>query len=156
MICSVVFILIVKTIKKVKDMQRFLLILVGVLTVSTFISCEKEKPKEEINYSKLIVGTWQVTHIERDSVMVDITQPPYSTSIGYTSATFSSGGAYSSEGFFATGNGTYTIQGNIIMTFIEGEENYSYEIISLTKTDGTMKAGMTGSFTTIKFKCKKI
>jgi len=137
-------------------MQRFLLILVGVLTVSIFISCEKEEPKEEINFSKLILGTWQVTHIEHDSVMVDITQPPYSATFEYTSATFSSGGTYSSVGFFVTGSGTYTIQDNTIITYIDGEESYKYEILSLTKTDGTMEAGMTGSTTTIKFQCKKI
>ena len=92
-------------------------------------SCSKSK----FNYPmESLYGKWNVTDIRLDNGWIDITVYPY-TKFGMQ-ITFYSDGTFYGSGYFGNGSGTYEAEGNIIQTYLNGEEYFRYQVKSLSNT----------------------
>lgn len=128
-------------------MKKYLFFLWVALMVTSlvFISCSDD---DDNQYSQAIVGKWKITAVKM-SQSGNYINWPFKT----TYATFKSDGTYYGSGYFGTGSGTWSIKGNTVNTYIEGELYASYEIISLIASYAELKMVMDGEALWIE--CKK-
>ena len=123
--------------------QLFLLL---TLVVATFVSCSNDD--DDNQYDPAIVGTWKITEVKTSQSGTYINWP-FKT----TYASFKSDGTYYGSGYFGNGSGTWSIKGNTVNTYVDGDLYASYEIISVTSTTSELKMSMDGE--SIWIKCKK-
>ena len=76
-----------------------------------------------------------------------------STDYGSEISLFNADGSYYGSGYFGTGRGTWSLKGNTLNTYVEGELFASYTIISATSTVSEMKMSIGDE--AIWVKCKK-
>ena len=127
-------------------MKKYLfLLLTLVVTSFAFVSCSDD---DDNQYNSAIVGTWKITAV-KTSQSGSYIGWPFET----TYASFKSDGTYYGSGYFGTGNGTWSIKGNTINTYVGGKLYVSYEIISVTSTTSELKMSVGGH--AIWIKCKK-
>ena len=128
-------------------MKKYLSFLWVALMVTSlvFISCSDD---DENQYSQAIVGKWRITAVKM-SQSGSYVNWPFKT----TYATFKSDGTYYGSGYFGTGSGTWSIKGNTVNTYIEGELYASYEIIALLVSYAELKMVMDGEAVWIE--CQK-
>lgn len=132
-------------------MKKLLLSLALLLPVVLLSSCSDDEEENNFNYPmEYLYGTWSISEVEYNGSYVDwepIFEPTY--------ITLNENGTYSSRGFFGSGNGTYTASGNTVITYIEGEEYFRYEVLSLTESSCEVIISMTGASETLQIKCVK-
>ena len=132
-----------------KSMPLMLLIATMCFVLS---SCSKDD--DDFDYPlDMLYGKWVGTGIKVDDKWIDITTYPY-TKFAF-SMQFNSDGSYYGDGYFGNGGGTYKTKGNVIRTYIDGEEYAKYDIISLTSTTAEVRMSMDGSSETIELRVKK-
>lgn len=130
-------------------MKKYLFFLITLLVMSfAFISCSSDDDDDSSFDKSLIVGTWEMTEVKlsQSGTYMDW---PYRK----TYASFKADGSYFGSGYFGTGSGTWSIKGNRLNTYVDGELYASYEIISANSTTAEMK--MTLGDESIWIKCKK-
>ena len=125
--------------------QLFLLLTLVVPTFA-FVSCSNDD--DDNQYDPAIVGTWKITEVKTSQSGTYINWP-FKT----TYASFKSDGTYYGSGYFGNGSGTWSIKGNTVNTYVDGDLYASYEIISVTSTTSELKMSMDGE--SIWIKCKK-
>lgn len=114
-------------------------------------SCSKD---DDFDYPlETLYGKWVGTGINVNNEWIDITTYPY-TKFAF-SIKFNSDGSYYGDGYFGYGSGTYKAKGNVIKTYIDGEEYAKYNIISLTSNTAEVRMSMGGSSETIELRLKK-
>lgn len=109
----------------------------AVITVLSFTSCSKDDD-EKFNYPmETLYGTWEGTEIKVGSTTIDLTD--FWTPSKYQfSTTFKSDGTYYGRGYFGTGEGTYKATGDMIYTYVDGQEYARYKVISLEYKEATL------------------
>ena len=125
--------------------QLFLLLTLVVATFA-FVSCSNDD--DDNQYAPAIVGTWKITEVKTSQSGTYINWP-----FKATYASFKSDGTYYGSGYFGNGSGTWSIKGNTVNTYVDGDLYASYEIISVTSTTSELKMSMDGE--SIWIKCKK-
>ena len=125
--------------------QLFLLL---TLVVATFAFVSRSNDDDDNQYDPAIVGTWKITEVKTSQSGTYINWP-FKT----TYASFKSDGTYYGSGYFGNGSGTWSIKGNTVNTYVDGDLYASYEIISVTSTTSELKMSMDGE--SIWIKCKK-
>ena len=123
----------------------FLLLTLVVVTVA-FVSCSNDD--DDNQYDPAIVGTWKITEVKTSQSGTYINWP-FKT----TYASFKSDGTYYGSGYFGNGSGTWSIKGNTVNTYVDGDLYASYEIISVTSTTSELKMSMDRE--SIWIKCNK-
>ena len=116
-------------------------------------------PGETAIDRELIYGTWKVTHAKY-SEDAKLTEWEHED----TYATFKENGIYEGEGYWGNGEGTYSISGNTITTFINGEPYIEYEVIAITESgdqydldiNAEIKITLTSSKQTVWTNCIKV
>ena len=95
----------------------------------------EEKPTEVLFQKDDLYGTWKITKAKyaEDATM---TEWEYED----TYATFKENGLYEGRGHMGNGEGTYSVSGNTITTFISNAPFITYEVISLTGAGAEIKA----------------
>lgn len=109
-------------------------------TILLFAGCKKDETNESAttNATNTIIplehlyGKWYSTHYLTSSGWTEISHTTFT-------ATFYPDGSYSGSGILGSGSGTYTVNGRIITTYINGEEFYKYDIIEFTNTTAHLK-----------------
>lgn len=127
-------------------MKKLLLLMAFVLPM--LASCSKDDDNDLVTVSD-IVGTWKL--VQYSNTNGNYMAWPFQT----TTATFNANGTYSGSGYFGNGDGTWRQSGNIITTYIEGQEYIKYEVIELSKNSCTLKMYAT-SDSSLYIKCTKI
>lgn len=129
-------------------MKKYLFLLfILVVTSCAFISCNSDDD-EDNQYKSAIVGTWKITKV-KTSQSGSYIDWPFKT----TYASFKSDGTYNGAGYFGTGSGTWSIDGNTVNTYVGGKLYASYEIISVTSITSELKMSMGND--TVWIKCTK-
>jgi hypothetical protein len=142
--------------RKKNNMKKlFSMMLVMASMVFVFSSCsEDEDKKSKFNYPmETLYGTWEATHIKIDADD-SWTSLSWMGSKYQFSATFYSDGRYYGRGYFGTGWGTYKASGNTITTFVDGNEYFLYNVISLSSNEAHVTMGPRGG-ESIEVKLKK-
>ena len=128
-----------------------LLMLMFASAALLFASCEKDE--SESPYKEKMVGTWDGIAVKTSSGWIDITSSYYSDY--QFSITFHNDGTYYGTGYFGTGSGTYTINGNTIVTYVNGNEYYRYDIYDVTDNVAHIKMYSTRSSSSLEIKARK-
>lgn len=128
-------------------MKKYLFLVLTLLVTSfAFISCSSDDNDNQ--YDNAIVGTWKLTQVKTSQSESYMDWPFKSTY-----ASFQSDGTYYGSGYFGTGSGTWSIKGNTVKTYVDGELYVTYEILSLTSTTSELK--MSNGDGAIWIKCQK-
>lgn len=128
-------------------MKKYLFLVLTLLVTSfAFISCSSDDDDDQ--YDNAIVGTWKLTQVKTSQSESYMDWPFKSTY-----ASFQSDGTYYGSGYFGTGSGTWSIKGNTVKTYVDGELYVTYEILSLTSTTSELKMPMGDG--AIWIKCQK-
>lgn len=128
-------------------MKKYLFLVLTLLVTSfAFISCSSDD--DDNQYDNAIVGTWKLTQVKTSQSESYMDWPFKSTY-----ASFQSDGTYYGSGYFGTGSGTWSIKGNTVKTYVDGELYVTYEILSLTSTTSELK--MSNGDGAIWIKCQK-
>ncbi|MBO7242513.1 MAG: lipocalin family protein [Alistipes sp.] len=110
-------------------MKKLLLLLIAPMMLLSY-GCDKEKfidaMKTAVTYEQ-ILGTWEGTGIYYDGDWIDPTSNLLYSDLRFT-ITFYDDGRYYGSGFFGTGSGTYTLKGNKIYTYVNGDPYLNYTI----------------------------
>lgn len=111
----------------------------------------EEKPTEPIFQREDLYGTWKITKAKfaEDATM---TEWEYED----TYATFKENGQYEGEGHWGDGEGTYSVSGNTITTFISNIPYITYDVISLTGTEAEIMATIVATTQSIWVQCEKV
>lgn len=117
-----------------------------------FAGCSKDKD-DDSPYKKEIIGTWDGIAVKTSSGWIDITSSYYSDY--QFSITFHEDGTYYGTGYFGTGSGTYTLNDNTIVTYVNGNEYYRYDIYSVSGNVAHLKMYSTRSSSSIEIKARK-
>ena len=113
-------------------------------------SCSDDKDEPDAGLKEQIIGTWDATDVKfDDSDWLDITNRPSLA----VSISFNKDGRYYSWGALGEGDGTYTIKGNTIKTYIDGELIGTYVVKSISGNRAELSFTMGN--TTMEFKAKK-
>lgn len=91
--------------------------------------------------------------IQSNGEWIDITQPPH-TNLAF-SVVFYENGTYSGSGYFGNGSGTYKAEGDMIYTYIDGEELYRYKVHSISNGIAEVSMGVAGDNITLEIKLQK-
>ena len=116
-------------------MKKFLFILLSV--VALFSSCSKDDDEILVIKGSDVYGLWTTTEVESNGKWIDVTNPGYKDL--RASARFYKDGTYWGVGALGTGYGTWSVNGNIISTFVDGKEYIKYKVYSL---DGDNMSGV--------------
>jgi hypothetical protein len=65
------------------------------------------------------------------------------------------GNTYSGSGYFGNGSGTYKAEGDMIYTYIDGEELYRYKVHSISNGIAEVSMGVAGDNITLEIKLQK-
>ena len=133
-------------------MKKFLL-LRAVICAVTFMGCEKDEQESFKFDIENLYGTWQGIAIQSNGEWIDITQPPH-TNLAF-SVVFYENGTYSGSGYFGNGSGTYKAEGDMIYTYIDGEELYRYKVHSISNGIAEVSMGVAGDNITLEIKLQK-
>lgn len=68
---------------------------------------------------------------------------------------FYENGTYSGSGYFGNGSGTYKAEGDMIYTYIDGEELYRYKVHSISNGIAEVSMGVAGDNITLEIKLQK-
>ena len=111
----------------------------------------EEKPTEALFQKDDLYGTWKITKAKyaEDATM---TEWEYED----TYATFKENGLYEGRGHLGNGEGTYSVSGNTITTFISNAPYITYEVISLTGAEAEIKATVIHTSQKIWILCTKV
>lgn len=116
---------------KHKEMKRLLFAVMAIAAV-VFTGCSKDD-EGGFDYDKnQVYGTWRVTHVDLGEGYVDVVGTIYEDVFDPTYITFNSNGTFSTHGYFGAASGTYTMKGKTITTYLDGEELFGYDILSLS------------------------
>ena len=110
-------------------MKKVFSVMLLLATMLTFTACSSnDEPENSISKDQLI-GLWDATAVQfnNDGNWVDITNRPDLA----LSISFYEDGTYYGEGALGDGEGTYTLSGNTIKTYIDGELYGTYVVKSL-------------------------
>ncbi len=130
-------------------MKKYLFFLLTLVVASlAFISCRSDDDDNGDYDKSMILGTWDMTAVMTSESGTYVDWP-----FRKTYATFNADGSYFGSGFFGTGRGTWSLKGNTLNTYVEGELFASYTIISATSTVSEMK--MSSGDESLWVKCKK-
>lgn len=132
-----------KTNKKRKKMMKKLfsrMLLLGAVAsmVVSFASCSKDDDKDE-NLKEQIVGTWDATAVKFDGG--EWTSVSVGSSVGVT-ITFRANGTYAGSGALGNGEGTYTLDGRTIKTYVDGQLYGTYTIRELNGSTAELRLTM--------------
>ncbi len=134
-----------------KKLKFLGLLLVMVLSATSFVACSSNDNDNNSELSSMIVGKWRIIQVEQnDGTMYDVTSSTAELVFKPTYATFNSDGTYYGSGYFGTGSGTYNVRGNKIYTYVGGQEYIIYTAESYTSTRATLVLSITGSTSTIR------
>lgn len=125
----------------------------AVICAVTFTGCEKDEQESFKFDIENLYGTWQGIAIQSNGEWIDITQPPH-TNLAF-SVVFYENGTYSGSGYFGNGSGTYKAEGDMIYTYIDGEELYRYKVHSISNGIAEVSMGIAGDNTTLEIKLQK-
>lgn len=128
-------------------------ILMAVICAVTFMGCEKDEQESFKFDIENLYGTWQGIAIQSNGEWIDITQPPH-TNLAF-SVVFYENGTYSGSGYFGNGSGTYKAEGDMIYTYIDGEELYRYKVHSISNGIAEVSMGVAGDNITLEIKLQK-
>lgn len=108
-----------------------------VITAMSFISCSNDDD-DKFNYPmETLYGTWEGTEIKVGDTTIDLTS--FWTPSKYQfKTTFKSDGTYYGQGYFGTDSGTYKATGDMIYTYVDGQEYAKYKVLSLTNNEATL------------------
>ena len=123
-------------------------------TMLTFTACSSDdEPQNGISKDQLI-GLWDATAVQfnNDGKWIDITSRPDLA----LSISFYEDGSYYGEGALGDGEGTYTLSGNTIKTYIDGELYGTYVVKSLVGDYAELTLTMGGETMGIKAKKSKL
>lgn len=110
--------------------------------------CQKEN-ETNFNYDvNILYGTWRVTDVYVDGDWMDITTPIAELVFKPTYATFNPDMTYSGKGAFGNGEGTYSLSGDTIYTYVDGEEYLTYKIRSLNGSFAELEVLQSGEAVT--------
>lgn len=111
-------------------MKKYLFFLLTLVVASfAFISYSSDDDDNGDYDKSMIVGTWEMTAVKTSESGTYVDWP-----FNKTYATFKADGSYYGSGYFGTGRGTWSLKGNTLNTYVEGELFASYTIISATST----------------------
>ena len=97
--------------------------------VLSFASCSNEN--DDFDYPiEMIYGKWEGVGVFYNGKWLDLTDWMYQE-LAF-SIRFNEDGTYYGEGFFGNGYGTYKAVGKNIITYIDGQKYFTYQIKSLT------------------------
>lgn len=125
----------------------------AVICAVTFMGCEKDEQESFKFDIENLYGTWQGIAIQSNGEWIDITQPPH-TNLAF-SVVFYENGTYSGSGYFGNGSGTYKAEGDMIYTYIDGEELYRYKVHSISNGIAEVSMGVAGDNITLEIKLQK-
>ena len=117
------------------------------------MGCEKDEQESFKFEIENLYGTWQGIAIQSNGEWIDITQPPH-TNLAF-SVVFYENGTYSGSGYFGNGSGTYKAEGDMIYTYIDGEELYRYKVHSISNGIAEVSMGVAGDNITLEIKLQK-
>ncbi len=126
--------------------------MLAVISVGAFTSCSSDDDDERNNFDYpmyALYGTWETTRIGGMDV---------SGFLGYeyrSEITFYEDGTYYGRGYLGTGRGTYTTDGKIIKTYVNGEEYLTYVVSELSEDGKSMKGTMYAGSESKSFEAKK-
>lgn len=135
-------------------MRKVFSLMLLLATMLTFTACSSDnEPENGISKSQLI-GLWDATAVQfnNDGKWIDITSRPDLA----LSITFYENGAYYGAGALGDGEGTYTLNGNTIKTYVDGELYGSYVVNSLIGDEAELTLTMDGETMGIKAKKSKL
>ena len=118
-------------------MKKFLFLFAAV-AVLAFTGCSKDDDEDFAYGIEDLYGMWDGIAIEVGGKWDDITGCPFDEFA--FSATFRENGSYSGA-YFGTGSGTYEAKGDMIYTYIDGEEFANYQVRSLSNGIAEMTMG---------------
>lgn len=119
----------------------------------TFSACSKDDDEKFDYPMETLYGNWKGTGIYINGSWIDVTSWLY---YEYAfSIKFNSDGTYSGKGYFGNGSGTYKAVGNMIYTYVDGEEYAVYKVKSLTGNKAELSMGITGSDEWLDIKAEK-
>lgn len=97
-------------------------------TLMVFLPACSDDKDEPDDITSQIIGTWDATSVKfSDTDWIDISSRPSLA----LSITFNTDGSYYGRGALGNGGGTYTVSGNTITTYIDGELYGTYYVKSL-------------------------
>ncbi|MDO5396003.1 MAG: hypothetical protein Q4F07_08590 [Bacteroidales bacterium] len=135
-------------------MKKLFSLMLLLATMLTFTACSgDDEPENGISKSDLI-GLWDATAVQfnNDGKWIDITNRPDLA----LSISFYEDGSYYGEGALGDGEGTYTLSGNTIKTYIDGELYGTYVVKSLIGDQAELTLTMEGETIGIRAKKSKI
>lgn len=135
-------------------MKKVFSLMLLLATMLTFTACSSDdEPENGISKADLI-GLWDATAVQPDGAgkWVDITNRPDLA----LSISFYEDGSYYGEGALGDGEGTYTLNGNTIKTYIDGELYGTYIVNSLVGDNAELTLTMGGETIGIRAKKSKI
>jgi len=135
-------------------MKKVFSLMLLLATMLTFTACgSDDEPENGISKDQLI-GLWDATAVQfnNDGRWIDITNRPDMA----LSISFYEDGSYYGEGALGNGDGTYTLSGNTIKTYVDGELYGTYTVNSLVGEMAELTLTIGGETMGIKAKKSKI
>lgn len=135
-------------------MKKVFSLMLLLATMLTFTACSSDdEPENSISKDQLI-GLWDATAVQfnKDGKWIDITSRPDLA----LSISFYEDGSYYGAGALGDGEGTYTLSGNTIKTYVDGELYGTYTVNSLVNDKAELTLTMDGETMGIKAKKSKI
>lgn len=133
--------------------MKKILFLLAMLPMFVLTSCSKDD-EADFNYPmETLYGTWEGTGINVDGKWIDPTDWLY-TKFAF-SIKFNADGTYSGKGYFGNGSGTYKAEGNMIYTYVSGEEYARYKVKSLSNNEAELVMSVEGSSETLELRVQK-
>lgn len=135
-------------------MKKVFSLMLLLATMLTFAACSgDDEPENSISKDQL-VGLWNATAVQfnNDGNWIDITNRPDLA----LSISFYEDGYYYGEGALGDGEGTYTLSGNTIKTYVDGELYGTYTVNSLVGEKAELTLAMDGETMGIKAKKSKL
>lgn len=135
-------------------MKKVFSLMLLLATMLTFTACSSDdEPENSISKDQLI-GLWDATAVQfnKDGKWIDITSRPDLA----LSITFYEDGSYYGEGALGNGDGTYTLSGKTIKTYVDGELYGTYTVNSLVNDKAELTLTMGSETMGIKAKKSKI
>lgn len=136
-------------------MKKLFSLMLLLATMLTFTACSSDDDEPENGISKAdLIGLWDATAVQfnNDGKWIDITNRPDLA----LSISFYEDGSYYGKGALGDGEGTYTLSGNTIKTYIDGELYGTYVVKSLVGDRAELTLTMDGETMEIRAKKSKL